>query len=1000
MSAAEIPVATRAGVSRDTARNQILLDHPDALAATALRTRSIHAREVLVEAAWPGATPEQVDAWAQEVCRARSATQAGTHAGLPDGVAAYHLGQYARVLILQTPDPAEIARGRRLLEALDACGELAGLHPQAAQLLLHLRCLDRDPDGVADLLDRHELQIPEDVADAVRADLANPFLTTLRSDDTATPDSGRIGAQVAAEVAAQVETADWLALLDRALHSSVLAPLSLSPTGTTPFDRLSTQPARLPRADVDGRALVTVVVSAYRPGAPLLTAVRSLLAQTWQALEILVVDDTSGPDAEPWLQQAEALDPRVRVIRKAVNGGTYRARNTALRQARGAYLTTLDSDDWLHPQAIATLVEALEADPSRMATRGLGARVDENLALVRLGYRHRAIAAPTLLIRLDPVLSRLGFFDPARKSADTEYARRIQAAFGENAVHTVDECLLLLRSGQTLSSSEFTRMWRHGARHAYKTLYAPWHEEIRSGAAAYLDPVESRPIPEPRRWTAPAPRDPALPAPRHLDLVLGGDWRRYGGPQRSMLEEIRAAREAGLQVGVLHLEALRFATTKDLPLCAPIVDLIRRGEVEWIQIDDDVDVDVLMVRYPLVLQHPPSVPQPRPLRPRHLLVMANQAPLEPDGSDQRYVVADVTERARELFGTDPVWVPQGPVIRELLRAQDPQIRLTEWDNPGLIDVAQWRRKHAVPERGERAVVVGRFSRDHPLKHPVSADELLAAYDLGEGYAVRMMGTRATWKRLLAEAGRPEETPTPANWELLRAGSVEPQDFLAGLDFFLYQDHPERHEAFGRVLLEAAASGLVVIAHPKHRPVFGDLLDYAEPAGSRAVIESYLTDPARYAARVAQVQHLVAERFSHASFVDRLRTLDGMAQAWAGARAEGGADSAGQDGRGNVEARGSGQLTRHEVRLRSAADGARADLAVLLHSGAALSTTDRDRFAQALATPADGAVDAALADALVDSDGVAAVVLTRDGVEQVLTGPTAPVGLTAPVADRG
>ena len=54
------PVATRAGVSRDTARNQILLDSPDALAVTALRTRSLHAREVLVEAAWPGRSAAEI----------------------------------------------------------------------------------------------------------------------------------------------------------------------------------------------------------------------------------------------------------------------------------------------------------------------------------------------------------------------------------------------------------------------------------------------------------------------------------------------------------------------------------------------------------------------------------------------------------------------------------------------------------------------------------------------------------------------------------------------------------------------------------------------------------------------------------------------------------------------------------------------------------------------------------------------------------------------------
>ena len=1005
-----IPVATRAGVSRDTARNQILLDHPDALAVTALRTKSLHAREVLVEAAWPGATAEQMDRWAAAVCRGPGAP------GLPEGADAFHLGQLARVLALQTPDPADVARGRAILEALAACGRLGELHPQAVLVLLHLRCLDGDEQGCAELLDAAAgsagagtLTIPADVAAAVRADLANPHTRPDRP-------------------CARPEDA-WLPLLDAALHSEALAPLRLTGVGPTPFDRLDAEP----RPAVAQGSLVTVVVSAYRPGPPLLTAVRSLLAQTWQRLEILVVDDASGPSAEPWLRAVEALDPRVRVIRKAVNGGTYRARNTALRQARGDLLTTLDSDDWLHPQAVETLVRTLEADPSLMAVRGLGARVGEDLSLVRLGYRHRAVAAPTLLVRLDPVLSRVGFFDPARKSADTEYARRIQAAFGERAVATVDECLLLLRTGDTLSASEFTRMWRHGSRHAYKTLYTPWHDEIRCGAAAYLDPDADRPIPEPRRWTR--PRDPDLPPPRHLDLVLGGDWRRYGGPQRSMLEEIRAAREAGLTVGILHLEALRFATTQDLPLCAPVVDLARRGEVEWVQLDDDVDVDVLMVRYPLVLQHPPSVPAGRALRPRHLLVMANQAPLEPDGSDQRYVVADVTGRARELFGTEPVWVPQGPVIRELLRAQDPTICLTPWDSPGLIDVGEWSRRGDRVPGADGPVVVGRLSRDHPLKHPASLADLLAAYDLGEGYAVRLMGSRATWARLLTEAGQPEDTPPPPQWEMVRAASVDPRDFLAGLDVFVYQDHPERHEAFGRVLLEAAAAGLVVVAHPKHEPVFGELLDYAEPAGVRAVVESYVRDPQRYAARVAEVQRLVAERFSHASFVERLAGLPGVGEAWAARRAarERGVSPA-PDGTGVGPGVGAGlgpavgapievdvgptgdprlpisvtmpsaavspACAVHSVPLRSAADAGRADQLVLLHTEP-WSQASRERLGAALATPAEADLDDAVGAALRGDREVALALLVRDGEVRVL--PTAGAVVDGPatwaVADR-
>src|SRR5690606_31083511 len=184
------------------------------------------------------------------------------------------LGQYARVLCLQTPDPTDVARGRAVLEALLACGADTLLHPQAVQVLLHLRCLDRDVDGATALLDHPS--VPADVADAVRADLANPFLpaATPGPTESADPTDGA-----------------WPALLSRALVSPALAPLRLADGGGTPFDRLTT--AHLPRADRPGEALVTVAVSAYRPGPALLTAVGSLLAPTWQPLEVLGVADAS-----------------------------------------------------------------------------------------------------------------------------------------------------------------------------------------------------------------------------------------------------------------------------------------------------------------------------------------------------------------------------------------------------------------------------------------------------------------------------------------------------------------------------------------------------------------------------------------------------------------------------------------------------------------------------------------------------------------------------------
>src|SRR5699024_12425722 len=56
------------------------------------------------------------------------------------------------------------------------------------------------------------------------------------------------------------------------------------------------------------------------------------------------------------------------------------------------------------------------------------------------------------------------------------------------------------------------------------------------------------------------------------------------------------------------------------------------------------------------LQYPPRVHGA--VRPDRVLIVANQAPCEPDGSDQRYLPADVTANATALFGVPPTWVPQ------------------------------------------------------------------------------------------------------------------------------------------------------------------------------------------------------------------------------------------------------------------------------------------------------------------------------------------------------
>ncbi|HET7454060.1 MAG TPA: glycosyltransferase [Solirubrobacterales bacterium] len=93
--------------------------------------------------------------------------------------------------------------------------------------------------------------------------------------------------------------------------------------------------------------------------------IRSVQRQSLPDWELCLVDDHSpDPGVAELLAEAERLDPRIRVERRAENGGIVAASNDALAMARGEFLALLDHDDELHPDALAHVHEALLEDPN------------------------------------------------------------------------------------------------------------------------------------------------------------------------------------------------------------------------------------------------------------------------------------------------------------------------------------------------------------------------------------------------------------------------------------------------------------------------------------------------------------------------------------------------------------------------------------------------------------------------------------------------------------
>lgn len=113
-------------------------------------------------------------------------------------------------------------------------------------------------------------------------------------------------------------------------------------------------------APAEPRPLVSVIVPAYNAAWSIEPTLGSVCAQTYPDFELLVVDDGSTDATAEIVADWARRDPRVRLLRKP-NGGVASARNLGLREARGAYVAPLDSDDLWLPRFLESQVAALEA---------------------------------------------------------------------------------------------------------------------------------------------------------------------------------------------------------------------------------------------------------------------------------------------------------------------------------------------------------------------------------------------------------------------------------------------------------------------------------------------------------------------------------------------------------------------------------------------------------------------------------------------------------------
>ncbi len=381
-------------------------------------------------------------------------------------------------------------------------------------------------------------------------------------------------------------------LINKVYESYKLIPLKM-PNKSKPlaYDDLQTIPQNLIKSK---KHKVSIILPAYNSEVGIKIAIDSILQQTWNNIELIIVDDCSTDSTVDVIKEYMKNDDRIKLLSTELNSGPYVARNIGLKHASGEFVTINDADDWSHCQKIEIQVNHLIAHPHIIANTSEQARMTEDFYFHRRGTRGKYLFTnlSSLLFRRKEVMDKLGYWDSVRFAADGEFMRRLSLVFGKNTTIDLKTGPLSFPRQSDLSLTGNSAFGYNGffmgARKFYFDSFKQYHH--------FTNDLYYGEIPQKRQFPVPYPMLPARKkTDRNFDIVMIADFYRIKDDAVKLLvEEIKKNQELGLKTGLAQM--YKYEAGIERSFHKVLFELINEEDVQMIVYGEEINCKLVIIR--------------------------------------------------------------------------------------------------------------------------------------------------------------------------------------------------------------------------------------------------------------------------------------------------------------------------------------------------------------------------------------------------------------------